>query len=62
VQLYSSFDPAKSTVFGTKKQGSYLRMVEPQIGSRLLVLDLDSGNYAYINARDLKPSGPPPGK
>jgi len=62
VQLFSSFDPARSAVFGTKKQGSYLRMVEPQIGSRLLVLDLDSGNYAYINARDLKPSGPPPGK
>ncbi|HLG69831.1 MAG TPA: hypothetical protein VK009_05340 [Chloroflexota bacterium] len=60
VQLYSSFDPAKSTVFGMKKQGSYLRMVEPQIGSRLLVLDVDAGNYAYVNAKDLKPSGPPP--
>jgi hypothetical protein len=60
VQLYSSFDPLRSTVFGTKKQGSYLRMVEPQIGSRLLVLDVDAGNYAYVNARDLKPSDAPP--
>ena len=59
-QQYSSFDPAQSTVFGVKKQGSYVRMVEPQIGSRLLVLDVDSGNYAYMNARDLKPSDGPP--
>lgn len=59
-QLYSSFDPAHSTVFGTKSQGSYVRMVEPQIGARLLVLDVDSGNYAYMNARDLKPSDAPP--
>jgi len=58
-ELYSSFDPAKSVVFGTKKQGSYVRMVEPQIGSRLLVLNVDSGNYAYMNARDLKPSAGP---
>jgi len=61
-QLYSSFDPGKSAVFGKKKLGSYVRMVEPQIGGRLLVLDIDSGNYAYMNARDLKPSGPPPTK
>jgi hypothetical protein len=59
-QLYSSFDPAKSALFGKKKQGAYVRMVEPQIGSRLLVLDVESGNYAYMNARDLKPSGAPP--
>jgi hypothetical protein len=60
VQLYSSFDPATSTVFGSKKQGSYLRVVEPQIGSRLLVLDAETGDYAYVNARDVGPSGPPP--
>jgi hypothetical protein len=59
VKLYSSFDPSQSTVFGTKKLGSYVRMVEPQIGSRLLVLNVEAGNYAYVDARDLRPSGPP---
>lgn len=59
VQLFSSFDPARSTVFGTMKLGSYVRMVEPQIGSRLLVLNVDTGNYAYMNARDLKPADAP---
>ena len=59
-QLYSSFDPATSMMFGALKRGSYVRMVEPQIGSRLLVLNLATGNYAYIDARNLKPSGPPP--
>ncbi|HEX6511200.1 MAG TPA: hypothetical protein VF157_02800 [Chloroflexota bacterium] len=61
-QLYSSFDPARSTVFGTLKQGAYVRMVEPQIGSRLLVLNVATGNYAYMNVRDLKPSDGPPGQ
>jgi hypothetical protein len=60
VQLYSSFDPATSRLFGTKAQHSYLRVVEPQIGSRLLVLDAETGDYAYVNARDVGPSGPPP--
>ena len=60
VQLYSSFDPATSKLFGTKKQHSYLKVVEPQIGSRLLVLDAETGDYAYVNARDVGPSGAPP--
>jgi hypothetical protein len=47
-------------LFGTKAQHSYLRVVEPQIGSRLLVLDAETGDYAYVNARDVGPSGPPP--
>jgi hypothetical protein len=56
----SSFDPATSQTFGTKPQFSYLQVVEPQIGGRLLVLDPDSGNYTYVNASDVGPSGPPP--
>jgi hypothetical protein len=60
VQLHSSFDPATSTVFGTAKQFSYLRVLNPQIGSRLFVLNPETDKYAYVNARDLGPSGPPP--
>ncbi|HLY64653.1 MAG TPA: hypothetical protein VKU60_03880 [Chloroflexota bacterium] len=59
VPLYSSFDVNNSQVFGTKKQFSYLRVMEPQIGSRLLVMDVDTGNYAYVSAKDVGPSGPP---
>ncbi len=58
--LYSSFDVDHSAVFGAKKQFSYLRIMEPQIGSRLLVTDPDTGNYAYVDAKDVGPSGPPP--
>ncbi|MBV8083830.1 MAG: hypothetical protein JO247_03350, partial [Chloroflexi bacterium] len=59
---HSSFDPNTSQVFGSKPQFSPLQVVEPQIGDRLLVLDPDSGNYSYVNAADVAPSGPPPGK
>jgi len=58
----SSFDPNTSQEFGTKPQFSYLQVVEPQIGNRLLVLDPDTGNYGYVNAADVGPSGPPPPK
>jgi hypothetical protein len=39
-----------------------LQVVEPQIGTRLLVLDPDTGNYAYVNATDVAPSGAPPAR
>jgi hypothetical protein len=58
----SSFDPNASETFGTKPQNSYLQVVEPQIGNRLLVLDPDTGNYSYVNATDVGPSGPPPAR
>ncbi|HVA22851.1 MAG TPA: hypothetical protein VMW62_00485 [Chloroflexota bacterium] len=35
-------------------------MVEPQVGTRLLVLNPATGNSAYVNATDRGPSGPPP--
>ena len=60
-RVYSSFDPASSTVFGTKPQFSYLRVVEPQVGTRLLVQEPETGNYAYLDAGEVGPSGPPPG-
>ena len=56
----SSFDPGTSQTFSTKPQSSYLQVAEPQIGTRLLVPDPDTGNYAYVNATDVGPSGPPP--
>ena len=58
----SSFDPNTSQTFGTKPQFSYLQVVEPQVGDRLLVLDPDSGNYSYVSAAAVGPAGPPPGK
>ncbi len=61
IDLYSSFDPATSSIFGKKQQFSYLQVLNPQIGSRLFVRDLD-GNFAYVNARDVGPSGPPPAR
>ncbi len=60
--VLSSFDTDTAQVFGTKAQFSYLQVVEPQIGRRLLVLDPDTGNYAYVNVSDVGPSGPPPGR
>ncbi|HLY64440.1 MAG TPA: hypothetical protein VKU60_02805, partial [Chloroflexota bacterium] len=30
--------------------------------NRLVVLDPATGNYSYVNATDVAPSGPPPGK
>ena len=59
-QEFSSFDPNASQSFGAKPQFSYLQVVNPQIGDRLLVLDPDTGNYGYVNAGDVGPSGPPP--
>lgn len=58
----SSFDPGQSQTFGSKPQFSYLQVVEPQIGNRLLVVDPDTGNYSYVNATDVGPSGAPPAK
>lgn len=58
----SSFDATTAQVFGTKPASSYLQVAEPQIGSSLLVLDPDTGNYSYVPATDVGPSGPPPAK
>ncbi|MBV8087870.1 MAG: hypothetical protein JO247_23925, partial [Chloroflexi bacterium] len=59
-ELSSFADNAQT--FTSKAPNTYLQVVEPQIGNRLLVLDPDTGNYAYVNASDVGPSGPPPGK
>jgi len=57
--LYSSFEPSASQVFGTKAQFQYLRVVQPQIGGRLLTIDPESGGYAYVDAVAVGPSDPP---
>jgi subtilisin family serine protease len=62
VTEFSSFDPNTSQSFGTKAAQSYLQVVEPPIGNRLLVLDPDTGNYSYVNSTDVAPSGPPPAR
>ncbi len=58
--LMSSFNPATSQVFGARPQFSYLQVVEPQIGVRLMVLDPQTNGYAYVDAGAVGPSGPPP--
>ncbi|SRR5581483_11552365 len=60
----SGYDSNSAQTFGTKPQFSYLQVVEPQIPgvNRLVVLDPDTGNYSYVNATDVGPSGPPPSK
>jgi len=52
---------ADAQTFGTEPQFSYLRIVEPPVGGRLLVQDPVTGAYFYVNASDVGPSGPPPG-
>lgn len=60
----SNFDPSSAQTFGTKPQFSYLQVTEPQIPSvnTLVVLDPDSGNYSYVKATDVAPSGAPPAR
>lgn len=53
--------PDQSAVdYGTIPQWSYLQVVQPQSGSRLAVYVPWTQNYAYVNASDVGPSGPPP--
>ncbi|MBV8085249.1 MAG: hypothetical protein JO247_10590, partial [Chloroflexi bacterium] len=59
---YSSFDPNTSQQFSSLDQFTSLQVVEPQIGNRLLVIDPTTNNFAYVNASDVAPSGPPPAK
>ena len=59
--LYSSFDPSTAKLFGVTPQFSYFRVLEPQVGSRLLVRDYDTNGLAYVNAADVGPAGPPAG-
>src|SRR5438094_2227725 len=57
-QLWSGPD-AGAVAFGPVAQWDYFR-VERAAGARLLVWDPRSGNYGYIDADKVGPSGPPP--
>jgi hypothetical protein len=51
-------DPAVD--YGEIPQWTYLLVVAPQNGPRLFVFVPATGNYAYVDARSVGPSGPPP--
>jgi hypothetical protein len=55
--LYSSPKP-DGRLFGMRMQGTALGVVGPLIGPRLLVLDLATNNYAYVDAADVAPDVP----
>ncbi len=59
-ELWSGPD-ATARDFGPIPQWTKLVQVAPQQGTRLNVLDLRSGNYAYVDATAVGPSGPPQG-
>ena len=46
--------------FGTAPQWDYFEVVAPQTSGRFHVLVARSGNYAFVDARAVGPSGPPP--
>lgn len=58
--LYSGFDPPTSQTFGTVPQWTYLQVMEPQVGTRLVVRNPATNAYAYVDAVDVGASGPPP--
>jgi N-acetylmuramoyl-L-alanine amidase len=45
--------------FGTAARWSFFQVVQPQEGSRLFVRVAATGNVAYVDARDVGPSGAP---
>jgi hypothetical protein len=45
--------------FGTAPRWSFFQVVKPQDGDRLYVIVAATNNYAYIDAKDVGPSGPP---
>lgn len=57
--LWSGPD-AQAVSFGLAPQWSYFRVVSPQQGERLQVVDARNGGLAYIDAPAVGPSSPPP--
>lgn len=58
-QLWSGLD-REAVTFGVAPPWSYFQVVEPQSDGRLRVLDARTGNFAFVEAVDVGPSGPPP--
>ncbi|MHB8619933.1 MAG: cupredoxin domain-containing protein, partial [Chloroflexota bacterium] len=57
---YSGFGPGAKP-FGSRPAGTVLRVMAPQMGSRFLVLDPATNNYAYVDAASVGMVGPPKG-
>lgn len=58
-ELWSGPDD-KAVSFGTAAAFSYFRVLNPQDGSRIRVRNPLTNGIAYINAKDVGPSGDPP--
>src|SRR5215207_5993271 len=58
-ELYSGPD-ARATAFGHARLFSYFKVLEPQRGPRLYVLDPVANGTAWIAAAAVGPSGDPP--
>jgi len=58
-QLWSGPSGAAAD-YGAIPQWSYLQIVAPQQGTRLFVYVPWTKNYAYVDAKSVGPSGPPP--
>jgi hypothetical protein len=59
VELWSGPD-AGAVSFGSAPQWDYFQIVSPSAGSRLHVLVARTNNFAFVDARAVGPSGPPP--
>ncbi|HEX8968317.1 MAG TPA: L,D-transpeptidase [Chloroflexota bacterium] len=59
VPLWSGPD-ANAVQFGVAARWDYLLIARPQSGDRLFVLVARTGNYAWVDALSVGPSGPPP--
>ena len=51
--------PEGGARFGISPRWSFFQVVQPQDGARLFVKVADTGNVAYVDAKDVGPSGPP---
>ena len=59
ISLWSGPDD-NAEQLGAAARWDYFLIAKPQMGGRLLVLVARSGNYAWVDALSVGPSGPPP--
>lgn len=55
-RLMSGVDEATAQVFGVRPEGTRLRVVEPEVDGRMLVLDPATNGYAFVDAADVAPA------
>jgi hypothetical protein len=58
-ELWSGPDTSAIS-FGSAPQWDYFQVLAPQMGGRFYVLVARTGNYAFVDATSIGPSGPPP--